>query len=188
MQIGIYQPLFRLNEMKWNLRQSKIMNDENMRRQAEAMEDVSIEISQRYFDLYLTSNLINVYALNVAVNDTIYQISKGRYELGKIAENDLLQSEYQLLLAKNNYQASTNKKISQEYYLKSMLGITLETPIILVAPEEIPLVEVSVDKAIAEARENRSVYLNFQYRENDALVDVKRSDLNRSVPFSKTLY
>jgi outer membrane protein TolC len=179
VQIGISQPLFRLNEMKWNLRQAKILNDENMRRQAEAMEDMSIEISQRYFDLYLTLNLINVYSFNIAVNDTIYQISKGRYELGKIAENDLLQSEYQLLTAKNNYQVSMNKKISQEYYLKSMLGIPLETPILLVAPEEIPLAEVSVDKAIAEARENRSVYLDFQYRENDALIDVKRSDLNR---------
>jgi outer membrane protein TolC len=179
MQIGISQPLFRLNEMKWNLRQSKIMNDENMRQQAEAMEDISIEISQRYFDLYLTLNIINVYAFNIAVNDTIYQISKGRYELGKIAENDLLQSEYQLLTAKNNYQVSMNRKISQEYNLKSMLGIPLETPILLVAPEEIPLVEVSVDKAIAEARENRSVYLDFQYRENDALINVKRSDLNR---------
>jgi outer membrane protein TolC len=179
MQIGISQPLFRLNEMKWNLRQSKIMNDENMRQQAEAMEDMAIEISQRYFDLYMTLNIINVYAFNIAVNDTIYQISKGRYELGKIAENDLLQSEYQLLTAKNNYQVSMNKKISQEYNLKSMLGIPLETPILLVAPEEIPLAEVSVDKAIAEARENRSVYLDFQYRENDALIDVKRSDLNR---------
>jgi outer membrane protein TolC len=179
MQIGISQPLFRLNEMKWYLRQSKIMNDQNMREQAEAMEEISIEISQRYFDLYLTSNIINVYAFNIAVNDTIYQISKGRYELGKIAENDLLQSEYQLLTAKNNYQVSMNKKISQEYNLKSMLGIPLETPILLVAPEEIPLAEVSVDKAIAEARENRSVYLDFQYRENDALIDVKRSDLNR---------
>jgi outer membrane protein TolC len=179
MQIGISQPLFRLNELKWGLRQSKIMNDENMRQQAEAMEDLCIEISQHYFDLYLTSNIINVYAFNIAVNDTIYQISKGRYDLGKIAENDLLQSEYQLITAKNNYQVSMNKKISQEYYLKSMLGIPLETPILLVAPEEIPLALVSVEKAIAEARENRSVYLDFQYRENDALMNVMRSDLNR---------
>ena len=37
---------------------------------------------------------------NAAVNDTLYTLNKGRFEVGKIGENDLLQSELQLLGAR----------------------------------------------------------------------------------------
>src|SRR5258708_34227582 len=34
---------------------------------------------------------------NAAVNDTLYRLNTGRFEVGKIGENDLLQSELALL-------------------------------------------------------------------------------------------
>ena len=37
---------------------------------------------------------------NVAVNDTLYTLNKGRFEVGKIGENDLLKSELALLRAR----------------------------------------------------------------------------------------
>ena len=39
-------------------------------------------------------------AANVAVNDTLYTLNKGRFEVGKIGENDLLKSELALLRAR----------------------------------------------------------------------------------------
>src|SRR2546430_13807010 len=43
---------------------------------------------------------------NAAVNDTLYKLNTGRLEVGKIGENDLLQSELALVRARTTLQSA----------------------------------------------------------------------------------
>lgn len=68
------------------------------------MEECAIDATNKYFGLYLsTMNAANA-ALNVAINDTLFRISQGRFNVGRIAENDLLQAELAYLDAKTSHE------------------------------------------------------------------------------------
>jgi outer membrane protein len=50
-----------------------------------------------FFDLLLEQINLEIALKNQANNDTIYKIAQGRYNLGKIAEDELLQLELTLM-------------------------------------------------------------------------------------------
>ncbi len=60
---------------------------------------------------------------NVAVNDTLYTLNKGRYEVGKIGENDLLKSELALLRARAAVDDANLARDRAEAALRRMLNV-----------------------------------------------------------------
>jgi outer membrane protein TolC len=50
----------------------------------------------------MAQNMMEIQQKNLANNDTLYKIAVGRYNLGKIAENELLQMELSVMNAKTN--------------------------------------------------------------------------------------
>ncbi len=60
---------------------------------------------------------------NVAVNDTLYTLNKGRYEVGKIGENDLLKSELALLRARAAVDDANLARDRAEAALRRMLEL-----------------------------------------------------------------
>src|SRR5213079_1781724 len=64
------------------------------------METVSLGATNAFFDLYAARLGLDNAVKNAAVNDTLYRLNRGRFDVGKIGENDLLQSELALLRAR----------------------------------------------------------------------------------------
>ncbi len=58
------------------------------------------ELRDAFSDYYTATLGLDNALTNAAVNDTLYTLNKGRLEVGKIGENDLLQSELALLRAR----------------------------------------------------------------------------------------
>ncbi len=57
---------------------------------------------QRIFSTLLTAQgQLQIAEINLANYDTLYRIAKGRYNMGTIAENELLQLELNLLKSKS---------------------------------------------------------------------------------------
>ncbi len=63
-----------------------------------------------FFEALAAQTQEKIYQLNVANQDTLFKISKGRFDLGKIAENELLQIELSLLNARNTLEQATLQK------------------------------------------------------------------------------
>jgi len=59
-------------------------------------------VTQNFFDLLLAKINVEVAEFNVTVNDSIYNISQGRFQVGSIAINELLQSELEFRNARNS--------------------------------------------------------------------------------------
>ena len=189
------QPLFRINQTKWNWQQQKISYDEATRFQLEQLEDLNISVTQKYFELLISEVQLKNAQYNLRNNDTIFRISKGRYGIGKIAENELLQVELGLMNARNSVERSTVSKLTSEKELRNLLGEYEKSGTILVTlPALVPRPDIDIEKAQLEAKENRSDYKTLEMNANMARMNLRSSqisrrftaDLNLSVGFNQT--
>ena len=95
--LSLQQDLFKPRELVWNERVQSLSATVAERGYFEAREDVAGTIAGAFFDFYAGQMTYDNEAANASVNDTLYTLNKGRFEVGKIGENELLNSELQLL-------------------------------------------------------------------------------------------
>ena len=160
--IGFRQPVFGFNNLKWDRRIEPLRYEESKRGYVEDMENISVISTQLFFDLLLAQVNLEIATKNLANNDTVLAIGKGRYNLGKIAENDLLLLELNVL---NSSQAVSQSRLDLEtssLRLKSYIGFGADQSISLVLPNEIPTFIIDEAMAVAEARKNRRDAVAFK--------------------------
>lgn len=179
LRIGFIQPLTLFNSLKWNYKQTKLRTKRATKQQIENFEDLNLQITQAYFNLYVGKMQLENAKQNVVTNDTLYKISEGRYEMGKIAENELLQIELQLMNARNSVTQNELQVTTATKRLRNLLGMTGDVGFKLAPVTDIPTFSVDVNKAIAEARENRSDIVGFTLTENQARMELKRAQSDK---------
>lgn len=179
LQLGIRQPLFKVNTLRWNWKQAKLQYEFAKKQATESLEDLSIAITNAFFDYYIAQKQLKNAEYNAAINDTLYTVAEGRYNVGKIAENDKLQAELSLMNARNTVDQIGISLITAEKRLKNLLGVPENTKLEVVYEETPPLYIVELEKALAEARDNRSNYVGFQMQEIDADININQALANR---------
>jgi outer membrane protein TolC len=161
LSVTLIQPIFQINSMLWDRDAQDLTYQIATREEVESLEECAIDATNRYFGLYLsTMNAANA-ALNVAINDTLFRISQGRFNVGRIAENDLLQSELAYLDAKTAHENALVELARAEHALRVAIGLDPGQPVGLLPPGDIGVVEVDPGQALVQARQNRSDMLNF---------------------------
>lgn len=178
INIGYSQPIFQFNSYKWERRLEPMVYAEAKKAYLEDMEQVSIRATNNFFYLLTAQIQEKVALLNLANYDTIYKIAQGRYNLGKIAENELLQLELQFLRASSNVESARLEVDNRMFILKSFLRIKDDIPLELIPPDFINNFTVPYPKAIEEARANRSDALSFNRRKLEAERDVNRAKMD----------
>jgi outer membrane protein TolC len=182
------QPLFRINRIKWNWEQQKISFSEATRVQIEQLEDLNLDVVSKYFELLISEVQLRNATYNLNNNDTIFRISKGRFGIGKIAENELLQVELGLMNARNAVERSTLRMLTSEKELRNLLGYYEQSGKIQVAlPDRVPRPELDPEKARAEARENRSDFKTLEMAENMARMNLRSTQISRRFSADLTL-
>lgn len=160
--IGYRQPIFQFNEYKWQSKIEPLNFEEAKKVKVEQKEEVSIEAVRLFFELVNNTAQYDITKLNVANSDTLYKISQGRYNLGKIAENELLQIELTLLNAEKNLAQSELDVTISEQKLKSFLGIAPNEKITLIVDSDLPNFQIDINIAIEMAQKNRSEVINYK--------------------------
>jgi outer membrane protein TolC len=193
--LQLSQPLFRINTIKWNWDQQKISYDLLSRQQKEQLEELAISVTEKYFQLALAKVQLKNAEYNQHNNDTIYRISKGRYGIGKIAENELLQVELGLMRAKNEVERQRVRIQMAEKELRNLIGLSQSDEFMeVLMPHEVPMPELDPDRALEEARTNRSAYKSLDLDENQARMNLRSAqisrrftaDLNLSIGYNQT--
>lgn len=179
--VGLNLPVAAFNRRRWEWKQAKLQYTRNISNYAEALEDLSISVIQAYFDLYIADIENKNAKQNQVINDSIFIISQGRFNVGKIAENELLQVELNLMNAKNAAsQSNLNKEIAEQR-LKILLGLNPNESVLLDSIPPLRILEVDVMRAITEAKENSGTIVQYQLNANDALMNMKEAGRNRYV-------
>jgi outer membrane protein TolC len=178
VQLYYRQPIFRFNSMKWERKIEDMRNSMSDNEFNEEMESIAIRATDLFFSLYLAKKDLENSEFNRNVNDTLYQLSKGRFEVGRIAENELLQSELKYLNSQNNVET---KQLNYERAIENLvlyLGLEEHTEIEVVPPASIPKIEVDLLLAIEQAKSNNTRYLNYDMDEMEAEknIEIAKSD------------
>lgn len=154
--VGIRQSLFRPRAIVWDRREQDLQATAAERQFLESREDVAGQTAVAYFDLYAAQVQVDNSATNVAVNDTLYTLNTGRYEVGKIGENDLLQSELALLRARATLDGARLERDRAAAALRRLLRMDPEAPVAAAAPPAPPPVTVDTALAVTQAMANAS--------------------------------
>jgi len=162
--IGIMQPINGYNEFKWDRKIEPLKFEQAKLQYLNTMEQVSQQAVRYFFDLSLAQINLEIAEKNMANSDTLYQIATGRYQLGTIAENDLLQMELSRLNSETALNEATIQLEIRKSRLRSFLGFNEKVSLQLILPREVPLIELDFDRTLAEAKENNPEILNMQRR------------------------
>jgi outer membrane protein TolC len=184
--VGFNQPLFQYNPYAWSLKLEPLRNEVSAKRFVEDMERLALTVTQRFFDVYIAKMNRENAAFNVGVNDSIYTISKGRFQVGKIAENDLLQTELALLNAQTSLQNAELDYQKAMRNLKLQLGIPESEPIQIDDPEQLPFINIDLEMAFRLAQENSSFLIETRLQEMQAERNLDQVEANTGVQANLT--
>ena len=155
--VQLEQQLFRPREIVWDKRIQNL--DAHVAEQAylEAREDVARTTADAFFNLYAQQMTLRNASSNVAINDTLFTLNKGRYEVGKIGENDLLKSELALLRARAAVEDARVARARAEATLRRLIAFPEGRELEIVTPDSIPVVNADPDVAEREALRSSSI-------------------------------
>ncbi len=181
VSIGLQQPIFQFNQFKWDRKIKPLEYEESQKRYFSELEQISINATRRFFNLMLAQINLEIARKNVNSNDTIYQIAQGRYNLGKITENDLLQLELNLVNSNLAVSQALVDQQSASLNLKTFIGLSDTDSINLILPEEIPDFMVDENIAVAEAIKNKEDMVSFERQKLTAEQNVVRAERESGV-------
>lgn len=173
--IGISQPLFRFNKLRWNRKIEPLRFEESQKEYVEELEAIAVDATELFFDLLLAQSSLHIATVNLGNNDTIYQIAEGRYNLGKVSEGELLQLELTLMRSRQQVARARLDMETTALRLKSYIGINDSDSISLLPPAEIPVFKVAVNIALQEALANRQAAIAFKRQGLEAERELARA-------------
>lgn len=172
------QPIFRPNDLRWDGRKAGVELEAAERQYLENREGVALQATAAFFDLYIATRQLENATANAATNDTLYNLNKGRLEIGKIGENDLLQSELELLKARS---ALDNAKLDYQRALSAFrLAVNLpsDAQVDVVIPRDVPVIQADTALAVQQALRNRARISTLELQQLQARHDVARARLD----------
>jgi outer membrane protein TolC len=186
IRIGVSQPLLSYNPMRWERKIEPLKYEEAKKAYIKSLEDVSRSAIDFFFDLAQSQLILQISNVNYFNADTLYKIAKGRYNIGTIAENELLQMELSLLNAGTQLTEARIDLELKKSRLRSFLGYNESVEIILQIPTVIPKLKVAYERVYSEAMKNNPDILDMDRQILEAMQNVAQARANKRV--NATLY
>ncbi|MBI9066421.1 MAG: TolC family protein [Salinivirgaceae bacterium] len=186
IRIGYLQPAFQFNAYKWEKKIEPIKFEEAKKQYVLELEQIAERAINSFYNLATSQLNVDISSTNFHNNDTLYKIAQGRYNMGTIAENELLQLELSYLQSKS---ALAQSKIDLEismFQLRSFLGFNELVKIKLEIDSDIPELEINLDQAFEKATENSGELLAYQRQLFEVERDVAKAKAENR--FNANLY
>jgi len=178
INIKYTQPIFKFNSYRWQRKLKPLQYDQAKRKYLEDIEDINITTTNYFFALLEAQVEKKIANTNYLNYDTLYKITLGRFQLGKIPQNQLLLYELSLLKAKLSIENADLALQDALFNYKSFLRIQDSDSIILEPPVSISFFTVNPLKAIEEAFANTSSAEDFQRKLLEADMNVNMAKMD----------
>jgi outer membrane protein len=176
--LSISQPLLRSNSIGWDREANGLQGDIAERQYLEAREDIALQVSGAYFDYYAAQVSLRNAMLNASTNDTLYRLNQGRFEVGKISENDLLQSELEQLRARTALDGARLEHDRSLAALRLALNVPTDAPLEIAVTSEVPDFAADTTLAVAQALRNLSSVRSIELQDVQARRAVSEARFN----------
>jgi outer membrane protein len=175
VSVGFIQPLFQYNAMKWRKQIAPVIYKENEKQYSEQMEAIAQRAASLFFDLLISQLDAEAAVRDKANADTLFLLSQGRYEVGRIAETDLLQITLNTMQAETRLAEAQLKMQTNAEQLRDFLDIQGNIEFDLIPPYRLPDVMIDGQRALEYALQNRSNMVAFDRRLRQAEQEVDRA-------------
>lgn len=173
--IGFDQPLFQFNTLKWDKKIEPLKYNESRQVYIESQEQIAIVVTGYFFDLLLAQVNLHVAETNLINTERILKIANVKFELGKVAKNEILQLQLEQLNAQKAVGTAKRDMEISTLSLRSYIGLEGSERIVLAMPSATRQVEVIAENVLKEAYENRSDAIAFVRRLAEAKRDVAKA-------------
>ena len=152
--VGYQQNLFGYNALKWDRRIEPLRFREAKKQYAETLEVISATTCSHFFSLASAQTELEMARQNFAQADTLYSMAQGRYRIGTITENEMLQLEINRLNEETNVMDAEVKLREVMQTVRYFLGLEQTVELQLLLPDSVPQLQVPLAQAMELALQN----------------------------------
>ncbi|WP_430816225.1 TolC family protein [Carboxylicivirga sp. RSCT41] len=164
ISIKLSQPLTGYNEFKWQSKLKPLEFEQAKKSFLSDMEALSEQAVRVFFNSVGAEIDLKIAETNLANADTLFNVGKGRFQIGTVTQDELLDLELTYLNAKmSRTRAQVNLQQARNT-LNSFLGFDKDLVIIPLIPDEIPSLKVKAEEALTLAKENNPQILALEGR------------------------
>ncbi len=178
VNIGYSQSLFGYNSLKWDRRIEPVRYREARKRYVETLELVAAAATQKFFALATAQSNYEIASTNYANADTLYMYARGRYDIGTISENEMLQLEINKLTEETNRMNARIEVDNAMQELRSYLGIQQDVELKVRIEDFVPDLQIDLNEALLLAAQNSPDIENMQRRKLESESAVSQARAN----------
>ena len=173
--LTLTQPIFGVNNLKWDRRIEPVRYSEAKAQFLSATENVALTAINYYFSLLMAQENHSIAEQNLENAERLYEVAKEKREMGRISQNDLLQMELNLLNAKSDLTDCVSDLKSNMFNFRSFLDYGENVDIVPEIPVDVPEVEINYGDALEKALANNKFAKNMLRRQLEADYEVAKA-------------
>lgn len=178
VSIGYSQTLNGFNALRWESKIEPLKFEKAKKEFIQSQETMAMKSTSMFFDLVEAQIQLKIAENSLSNADTLYKIGKGRFQVGTVTQDELLNLELNQL---NAIQALSGAKLEVERSqsgLNSYLMLDKKTKINCLVPSVIPDLQINADEALTLALKNNPTILDQEQQllEQDREVDRAHSE------------
>ena len=174
-RIGYSQSLFGFNSFKWEKRIEPLKFEKAQKKFLYDKESISAQATQVFFDLATAQTEYNMAVENVASSDTLYRTGEERFKIMSISEASLMSLRLDVINAQNRLMNAEIDLKRAMFAFVSFLNMEKDTPVRLELPDKPAVLNINLDMALEQARENNPDFLDNVQRILEAEMNVDRT-------------
>lgn len=175
VRIGYQQSLNGYNELRWQSKIEPVKYEKAKKTFIQSQENLAMKSTAMFFDLVEAQIQLKIAQNNMSNADTLYKIGKGRFQVGTVTQDELLNLELNQL---NSQQALNSAKLEvtrAQSGLSSYLMMDKKSQLECQVPSEIPSLQIMADNALELALKNNPEILDQEQQMLEQDQDVARA-------------
>ena len=165
ISIGYSQRVNGYNAMRWKSKIEPMKFEMAKKNLIQSREDIAVKTANKFFILIDAQIEIKIAKTNLANSDTLYQIGKGRYQVGTVTQDELLNFELNLMNSKLALIKANQGLIRARSDLNSFLGLDKNTLIECIMPTNISAaLQINAEEAIQKSMNNNPSIISQNQR------------------------
>jgi outer membrane protein TolC len=158
--IGYSQSLNGYNELKWRSKIEPLRYEKAKKTFIQSQETLAMRSTSMFFELVEAQIQLNIAQNSLANADTLYKIGKGRFQVGTVTQDELLNLELNQLNALQTLSRAKMEVERAQSSLNSYLMLDKKAKINCLVPSNIPDLQVNAEEALTMALKNNPEILD----------------------------
>jgi len=185
VSVGYSQALNGYNALRWKSKIEPVKFEKAKKEFIQSVENLAMKSTSMFFDLVDAQIQLKIASNNMSNADTLYKIGKGRFQVGTVTQDELLNLELNQLNSQQALSKANLEVLRAQSGLNSYLVLDKQTIIDCQVPSEIPALQIKADEALDLALKNNPDILDQEQQmleQNRAVAQAKsESGLNTSL-------